>query len=210
MTGYAPSDIEDLKRAFLPRLASIEGGGLQAVIRADGSRPACLVRGNRIVEDSAPDSLWTDLLCDPQREAGIEAVLGCVGRIDTDHPLRPFTGTGWLAGPDLMFANRHVVELIVEFCAPGGPRLQGEFNPRIDFGHEHDASSLCGNSGSLVMGLDALGAVAAIHHGGVWHEDPLDFAHGMEAVMEEPGLAGLADGGLGALCAAEGVERRAF
>ena len=72
----------------------------------------------------------------------------------------------------------------------------------------HDASTLGGNSGSLVMGLDSIPAVTGIHYGGTWGSDRANWAHVMAQVIDEPGLPGLRYDTLGALCEAEGVTRR--
>jgi len=69
----------------------------------------------------------------------------------------------------------------------------------------HDASTLGGNSGSLVMGLDSIPAVTGIHYGGTWGGDRANWAHVIAQVMDEPGLPGLKHETLAALCKAEGV-----
>lgn len=74
----------------------------------------------------------------------------------------------------------------------------------------HDASTLGGNSGSLVMGLDSLPFVTGIHYGGSWGGDRTNWAHVLGGVFDEPGLPGLRHESLADLCAAEGVERRVF
>lgn len=302
--------------------------GLEVIVETDGSRPAFLVREDAIVLDSSPAGAWTELLTDVIRQDAIEAVLRAVGRIDFDHPLRSFAGTGWLIAPDLVATNRHVAQLFVDFGAEGGPRIDPARAPRLDFGHElngrasvgvrpltelvfcgpkpippvgvdhdaldlavfrlgaaappdraparltiargeqfgtpqtqvfiagypgppprpdilgrvsdtdrilrllfgklwgfkrlapgevmvpalgprtllHDATTLGGNSGSLVMGLDTAPAVTGIHYGGSWGSDRANWSHLLAAVMDEEGLPGLRHGTLGDLCRAEGVE----
>lgn len=71
----------------------------------------------------------------------------------------------------------------------------------------HDASTLGGNSGSLVMGLDSIPAVTGIHYGGTWGSDRANWAHAIAQIIDEPGLPGLQYPSLAALCDAEGVMR---
>lgn len=70
----------------------------------------------------------------------------------------------------------------------------------------HDASTLGGNSGSLIMGLDSIPAVMGIHYGGNWGSDRANWGHVMAAVLDEPGLPGLRFPTLSELCSAEGVD----
>ncbi|MGP3697581.1 trypsin-like serine peptidase [Rhodobacter sp. NSM] len=74
----------------------------------------------------------------------------------------------------------------------------------------HDASTLGGNSGSLVMGLDSLPCVTGLHYGGSWGGSRTNWAHVLGAILEEPGLPDLPHATLAALCLAEGIERKAF
>ncbi|MCE6949832.1 serine protease [Cereibacter sphaeroides] len=74
----------------------------------------------------------------------------------------------------------------------------------------HDATTLGGNSGSLVMGIDSLPFVTGIHYGGNWGSDRTNWAHVLGSVLDEPGLPGLRHASLADLCAAEGVQRRVF
>ena len=68
----------------------------------------------------------------------------------------------------------------------------------------HDASTLGGNSGSLVMGIDSVPTVTGLHYGGTWG-DRANWGHVMENVLDEQGLAGLPYATLRALSASEGV-----
>lgn len=70
----------------------------------------------------------------------------------------------------------------------------------------HDATTLGGNSGSLVMGLDSIPSVTGIHYGGSWAGDRVNWGHVLAAVRDEAGLPGLAYASLADLCAAEGVQ----
>ncbi len=74
----------------------------------------------------------------------------------------------------------------------------------------HDVSTLGGNSGSALVGLDTVPAATGLHYGGSWGSDRVNWAHVLGAVAAEAGLAGLRYGSLDDLCAAEGVDRRAF
>lgn len=88
----------------------------------------------------------------------------------------------------------------------------GEITPSTLGGRtlNHDASTLGGNSGSLVMGLDSLPFVTGLHYGGSWGGDRTNWAHVLGAVLDEPGLPGLPHTTLAGLCVAEGIARRAF
>lgn len=70
----------------------------------------------------------------------------------------------------------------------------------------HDASTLGGNSGSLVMGIDTLPLVTGLHYGGIWGGDRSNWGHVIEHVLTEEGLAGLQYRTLRGLSDAEGVE----
>lgn len=70
----------------------------------------------------------------------------------------------------------------------------------------HDASTLGGNSGSLVMGIDSAPLVTGLHYGGRWGQDRVNWGHVLEAVLDEQGLSGLRYRSLRDLAAREGVE----
>lgn len=70
----------------------------------------------------------------------------------------------------------------------------------------HDATTLGGNSGSLVMGLDTAPAVTAIHYGGSWAANRANWSHPLSAILNEAGLPGLRHASLADLCRAEGVD----
>lgn len=69
----------------------------------------------------------------------------------------------------------------------------------------HDASTLGGNSGSLIMALDRIPAVAGIHYGGNWGSDRANWGHVIAAIMDEQGLPGLDYDSLAVLCDREGI-----
>lgn len=77
-------------------------------------------------------------------------------------------------------------------------------------GLEHDCSTLGGNSGSSITGLDTLGGVTGLHYGGDWSGARTNFAHVLEAVLNEPGVTGPPYATLRDLAAAEGIALRAF
>ncbi|MEW9612728.1 trypsin-like peptidase domain-containing protein [Shinella sp. S4-D37] len=307
-------------------LGGVEAG-IEVIVRTDGSRPAFLIRDGRLVESSAPDSPWTELLGDVLREAAVETLIGSVGRVDVTHPFYPFAGTAWLIAPDLAATNRHVAQIFVDFFDDAGPKIRAGLDPHVDFGHEfkgqasvnrrpivelvfagaeaipalginhdlldmavlrlgarvtpgppqtplaigtgpaltvpqtqvvvtgypakprhdalgsvsetdrvlqrlfgklwgfkrlapgeimpprltgrtltHDASTLGGNSGSLVAGIDTLAAVTGLHYGGTWGGDRANWGHALETVLDEEGLAGLRHATLRDLAAHEDVR----
>ncbi|TRC99700.1 trypsin-like peptidase domain-containing protein [Mesorhizobium sp. WSM4306] len=70
----------------------------------------------------------------------------------------------------------------------------------------HDASTLGGNSGSVVMGIDTLPLVTGLHYGGFWGGERANWGHVVENVLTEKGLGGLQYETLHELSKAEGVE----
>jgi hypothetical protein len=70
----------------------------------------------------------------------------------------------------------------------------------------HDASTLGGNSGSLVMGIDTLPLVTGLHYGGFWGGERSNWGHVIESILTDKGLGGLQYDTLGKLSDAEGVE----
>lgn len=69
----------------------------------------------------------------------------------------------------------------------------------------HDASTLGGNSGSVIVGLGSLPLVTGLHYGGRWGGARTNWGHPLAAVLDEPGLAGLGPATLRDLAAAEGI-----
>jgi endonuclease G, mitochondrial len=70
----------------------------------------------------------------------------------------------------------------------------------------HDASTLGGNSGSVVMGIDTLPLVTGLHYGGFWGGERANWGHVIENVLTEKGFGGLQYETLHGLSEAEGVE----
>lgn len=86
--------------------------------------------------------------------------------------------------------------------APGEIMVGAESTRMI----RHDASTLGGNSGSLIMGLDSLPLVTGLHYGGYWGNDRANCGHVIENVLLEKGLSGLQYATLQELCVEEGVD----
>jgi hypothetical protein len=116
-----------------------EMSGLEAVIRADGSRPVLFV------EDDFVDVLAPSIGQYATRlsvlEQGVRQVCRSVGRVDDPSPMaKPlgYQGTAWMLAEGLVVTNFHVLQAI----APGGTRESGRFQGRLNtgvavhFGHE--------------------------------------------------------------------------
>jgi hypothetical protein len=86
----------------------------EAVVKADGTRPSLLVRGDAVPTDHPLAGEWRDTLKNATRPA-LTRVIRAVGRIEPVHPTaRTYFGTGWVvdATAGLVLTNRHVVEAI--------------------------------------------------------------------------------------------------
>lgn len=102
---------------------------LEAIVLLEG-RPALLVQNSRF---QSPPPEWAVL--EPNR-AGIEAMLGSVGRIEvTGHPSLDWVGTGFLIGEGVVVTNRHVAK---EFSRQKGARwvFESGMKARIDYAEE--------------------------------------------------------------------------
>jgi hypothetical protein len=145
---------EDAKRALLSQadsglsrlladgsaavLGDAELSGLEAVVRADGSRPVLFVEDD-FVDLTAPNiGLYAGSL---SRVAdAIRTVCRSVGRVDDPAPdaALGYWGTAWMVADGLVATNYHVLTAI----APGGTRVDGRFRGRlktgvaVHFGHE--------------------------------------------------------------------------
>ncbi|MEU0563212.1 serine protease [Dactylosporangium sp. NPDC006015] len=111
--------------------------GLEAVVRADGSRPVLFVEDD-FVDLTAPSAgLWAAVLA--RFEDQVRSVCAAVGRVD-DPAARGvgYCGTAWVVGEGLVVTNFHVLRAI----ARGGERRDGRFEGRLNtavavhFGHE--------------------------------------------------------------------------
>jgi trypsin-like peptidase len=109
--------------------------GLEAIVRADGSRPSFLIRNAEVDQSTSPVGNWGDTL---NASAGLLSdAVGCVGRIDVPDATQGFEGTGFLIHENLILTNRHVLQASADKQADG----TWEFKPgiAIDFGHEFRA-----------------------------------------------------------------------
>lgn len=86
---------------------------LEAVIRADGSRPSLLVRDDGVDADHPTAGDWAGTLA--QTREAMRGSIAAVGRVEPANPSgRNFFGTCWVVDADagLALTNRHVVEAI--------------------------------------------------------------------------------------------------
>src|SRR5262249_25259126 len=78
----------------------------ETIVRREG-RPVLLIRDDQFKAEFARDSeVWRERLA--RAEAGINAVIPSVGRIEVPALGIPFLGTGWLVADDILVTNRHV------------------------------------------------------------------------------------------------------
>lgn len=109
---------------------------LEAIVHKTG-RPAIDVRKNTF---NAPPGIWKFLGDGPVRQRIEAAILsvGCV-ELPNDPRGRPYGGTGFVVGDDLMMTNRHVAEIFTDGVGKAA-RLQ--FKPgrisEVDFRREID------------------------------------------------------------------------
>lgn len=108
-------------------------GGLEAIIRTDGSRPSFLVREGEADKASSPLGKWGDLL--DVDDKLLRCAIACVGRIDNPAASQHFSGTGFLVQEDLILTNRHVLQAVGDLGANGEWTLRPDV--AIDFGHEY-------------------------------------------------------------------------
>jgi hypothetical protein len=111
--------------------------GLEAVVRADGSRPVLFVEDD-FVDLTAPSaSAYAAVLA--HAEGSIRQVCAAVGRVD-DPGAAPlgYQGTAWAVAEGVVLTAYHVLEA----AAPGSVRRAGRFEGRLNvgvavhFGHE--------------------------------------------------------------------------
>jgi V8-like Glu-specific endopeptidase len=106
-------------------------GGLEAIVRTDGSRPSFLIRNGEIDRASSPLGGWAGLLED---SAGrLRDAIACVGRIDIPGSSVGFMGTGFLIQENLIVTNRHVLQVSARQYNGTWKFSDGA---AIDFGHE--------------------------------------------------------------------------
>lgn len=107
--------------------------GLEAIIRAEG-RPAILIKNGSF---STPPPIWQIL---EEVRNSVEEVCQSVGRIEINHPLVDFAGTGFLVADDIIMTNRHVAEM---FCQrySGCWTFDMDYQPSINYLHEWGISN---------------------------------------------------------------------
>lgn len=132
------------------RLTFTEMLGLEAIIEADGSRPALLVQDGTI-NLAAPD-LASELGRPWQRAAqdclqGIERVAASVGVIELPDFENMRIGTGFAIAPGVIVTNRHVLEAIARFRDGA---WSWKYRARIDFRAEFQ------REGTLAFDLDSV------------------------------------------------------
>ena len=100
-------------------------------------RPVIDVVNNKMV-DNQLTSNWKSLSADADKKSIIETALLSIGRIDLPNHQLPYAGTGFVVGPDLLMANRHVASI---FALGIGDRnltfIPGQ-DSKIDFLRELD------------------------------------------------------------------------
>jgi hypothetical protein len=113
--------------------------GLEAVILADGSRPALFLRDGRL-DPTDPDlGDWAGRAM--AARLAIARVAASVGRVNLPAADQGFVGTAFAVGDGVVATNRHVLEALAEPCpaAPGGWRLKP--GAAVDFRAEKDRAA---------------------------------------------------------------------
>ena len=88
---------------------------LEAVVRADGTRPSLLVRGGAVDPVQRLAASWTRQLTAAGDE--LTRAVAAIGRVEPTHPSgSDFFGTCWVVdhGKGLVLTNRHVLDAMVE------------------------------------------------------------------------------------------------
>src|SRR5262249_31876059 len=111
-------------------------GGLEVIVRSDGSRPSFMVRGGEPDTATSPIGTWGETLTDSA--PALHDAIACIGRIDDPSAAQGFHGTGILVQKDLVMTNRHVLQGIAAQGQDGSWTLKP--NIAIDFGHEFRAT----------------------------------------------------------------------
>ncbi len=113
------------------KLGPADIAGLEAVVRTDGSRPVLFVEDD-FVDLMAP-SVGDYAARLSRFEDAVRQVCRSVGRVDDPSPpAQPlgYQGTAWVVAEGLVVTNYHVLEAI----APGGVRVGGRFEGRLNTG----------------------------------------------------------------------------
>ena len=91
--------------------------GLEAIIVADGTRPALFVQDEEVDPTAEQTGTWQGQIS--ALRPGIAMVAPSVGRIDSEIGSPNYAGTGFVVADGLILTNRHVLEALV-----GGPEPQ--------------------------------------------------------------------------------------
>lgn len=122
----------DTAKAGKKFIESIGRFGLEALVALTG-RPALRVHNGDLNLNDPQADQWHDRLFIPARRGDIKRVTAAVGRIDVNGR---HVGTGFMAAPDLVLTNRHVLqELAAAVPTRNRPSkwLLEDTNPTIDF-----------------------------------------------------------------------------
>ncbi len=130
---------------------------LEAIVRADGSRPSFLIRNGVVDFDSSPVGTWQGALLHSAEH--LPGPLACVGRIDLDGE---HEGTGFLVAGDVICTNRHVLQNV---AVRSGKQWQVRPNVSIDFGQEFRAQD----------SLDRREVLEVLYSGPDTVGDPVDY-----------------------------------
>jgi Trypsin-like peptidase domain len=106
-------------------------GGLEGIVRTDGSRPSFMIRDGEVDRTTSPVRDWGPTL-DTSAESLAKAI-ACVGRIDLPGAPAGYQGTGFLIQENLIVTNRHVLQSIAD---PVDGTWKFRPGASIDFGHE--------------------------------------------------------------------------
>jgi hypothetical protein len=136
------------------KLSTAERLGLEAVIRADGSRPVFFIRKGQLDRTGVAVGNWNDAL--NMHAQHIADVVPAVGRIGLKQNRSEYTGTGFLVGKNRVLTNRHVLEAIADQAKDGSWKFKGDAS--IDFIAEQDnaATLLCNITSVLFAGPEPI------------------------------------------------------
>jgi hypothetical protein len=136
------------------KLSTEERLGLEAVIRADGSRPVFFIRKGQLDRTGVAVGNWNDAL--NMHAQHIADVVPAVGRIGLKQNRSEYTGTGFLVGKNRVLTIRHVLEAIADQAKDGSWKFKGDAS--IDFIAEQDnaATLLCNITSVLFAGPEPI------------------------------------------------------
>ena len=108
--------------------------GLEAIIHETG-RPAIVIEDDTF-DPAMLTSEWRHL-DDADPRSKIEAAIMSVGRIEAPHDLRrPYAGTGFVVGENLIMTNRHVAQLFTQGTGTSALRFFPGASAGLDFKRE--------------------------------------------------------------------------